>query len=162
MDLNQQIQVLIDNAPQDGQTPRIIGAIAPALKLLAGQLQHSQYYILQSLDQNWLVTTLSNRAKPALEKQAIYAYGTLKDASTAGSGYLDPQLMAVPVPVTHILFQMMALQTVDSIVFFEHPGEMNKGTEVKREDFQKLIQAHLQQFLSAPVPRSGKIPPDIA
>ena len=46
--LDQQIQSLIDDAPNDGVTPGLIKAIAPALKQLALNLRHEQYYILQS------------------------------------------------------------------------------------------------------------------
>src|SRR5919202_479487 len=113
MDLDQQIQVLIDNAPQDGVTPKVVEAIAPVLKLLAGSLQHSHYYILQTLDQGWVLTTLSNRAQPQFEKNVVYAFPTLKDAK-AFQSVPDPQVIALPIPVTHIVFQMFAMDTVDS------------------------------------------------
>jgi len=41
--LDKEIQLLIDNAPEDGVTPHVV-AIAPVLKLLAGQLRHSSLY----------------------------------------------------------------------------------------------------------------------
>jgi hypothetical protein len=74
MDLEQQIQVLIDNAPQDGTTPKAIEAIAPVLTLLANQLRHADYYILQTLDQDWVLTTLSNRAQPELRKMSFMLF----------------------------------------------------------------------------------------
>ncbi|MBD2043571.1 hypothetical protein [Microcoleus sp. FACHB-672] len=162
MDLDQQLQALVDNAPQDGTTPQIVAAIAPALKWLAAQLRHSQYYILQTLDHDWVLTTLSNRAQPNVEKRAIYAFPTLKDAASGAFAPQDPQVMALPVPVTHILFQMVALNTVDSTVFFETPGTLDAATEVRREDVQNLIQSLLQQHLSPPTPNFNQIPPDIA
>ena len=160
MDLDEQIQVLIDNAPQDGITPRLVAAIAPGLKLLAGSLRHSQYYILQSLEQDWVLTTLSNRANPDVEKRVIYAFPTLKDVAGVSAAELDPQVIAVPIPVTHILFQMLALETVDSIVFFERPG-VTTGVEIRREDLQNLIH-HLKQNPSAPSAPASQLPPDIA
>jgi len=157
MDLDKQIQVLIKNAPQDGVTPRVVAAIAPTLKLLAQKFRHSQYYILQNLDQDWVLTTLSNRANPDVEKRVIYAFPTLKDVSAVSAAELDPQVIAVPIPITHVLFQLIALETVDSIVFFETPGDLNTGVEVRREDLQHLIQAQLKQN-----PFPNQIPHDIA
>ncbi|WP_250122510.1 hypothetical protein [Chroococcidiopsis sp. CCMEE 29] len=157
MNLDEQIQVLIDNAPQDGVMPRVVAAIAPALQLLAKKFRHFQYYILQNLDQDWVLTTLSNRANPDVEKRVIYAFPTLKDVSAVSAAKLDPQVIAVPIPITHILFQLAALETVDSIVFFETPGDLNTGVEVRREDLQHVIQVQLKQN-----PFPNQIPHDIA
>ncbi|MGA9377809.1 MAG: hypothetical protein WBV73_03315, partial [Phormidium sp.] len=103
MDLDQQIQVLIDSAPTDGRIPQAMQAIAPALKLVASQLEHSQYYVLQTLDEAWVLTTFSNPEQPQETKQILYAFPTLQDVTTLE----DPEVMAIPVPVTHILFQMV-------------------------------------------------------
>lgn len=143
MDLDQQIQVLIQDAPQD-ETADLVATIAPALKLLAGQLHHLQYYILQTLEQNWLLTTLSNSAQPGLEKHVIYAFPSSRDA-TRSPAAKDMQVIAVAIPVTHILFQMMAMDTVDSLVFFETVANLEKGTEILRQDLQTLVQEHLRQ-----------------
>jgi len=156
MNLDQQIQVLIDNAPQDGVTPQIVAAIAPGLKLLAGKLGHSQYYILQNLDQEWVLTTLSNSADPRVEKRVIYAFPNLQAVPASAATGLD-QVIAVPMPVTHILFQMVALETLDSTVFFDTPGNLSTGTEVRREDIQNLIQVQLKQITPP-----SRLPPDIA
>lgn len=161
MDLAQQIQVLIDHAPRDGTTPQMIEAISPVLTLLARQLKHLEYHILQSLDQGWMVTTLSHRTQPEVEKNVIYAFPTLKDAADFQSSW-DPQIIAVPVPVTHILFQMLAIDTVNSTVFFDTPGNLTAGTEVRREDLQRLIQSQFQQTRSAPRSYPSNLPPDIA
>ncbi|MBD2461112.1 hypothetical protein H6G89_08660 [Oscillatoria sp. FACHB-1407] len=156
MDIQQQIKTLIDNAPQDGTTPAAIEAIAPALKLIAEQLKHPEYYILQTLEQNWVMTTLSHRTQPDVSKNVIYAFPTLKDA-TAAPYAKDPQVISIPVPVIHILFQMVAMQTVDSIVFFENSGNTSAGTEVTRQDLQNLIQVHLQKMQG-----TQSVPPNIA
>lgn len=156
MDLNQQIQDLIDNAPQDGTTPDAVKAIAPALQFVAQQLKHPQYYILQTLDGRWVMTALNHRTQANTQKNVIYAFSDLKDA--AASLYAkDPQVMAMPIPVTHALFQMVAMNTLDSIIFFEAPGNANVGTEVTRENLQSLIQLHLQQAQAG-----ASLPPDIA
>lgn len=161
MDLDQQIQALIDNAPQDGTTPQVVEAIAPALLLLAQQLRHLHYYILQSLDGNWVITTLSNRTRPTLEKQVIYAFPTSKDASRAASPSATPPVVT-PVPVIHILFQMVAMEILDSIVFFETPGNVEVGSEVKRSDVQNLVRVQLERYQSSLRAKSRNIPPDIA
>lgn len=162
MNLDQQIQLLIKNAPPDGVTPKVMEeAIAPILKLFASQLQHLEYHVLQTFDQGWVLTTLSNRAQPEVEKKVIYAFPTLKDAADF-QGASDPQILALPVPVTHILFQMFALDQVNSTVFFEIPGNLTNGTEVHRADLQNLVQMQLQQFRSSLQDNSDNLPPDIA
>jgi hypothetical protein len=154
MDLDQQIQALIEKAPRDGSTPQILQAIAPALVLIAQQLQHLEYSILQAVDQSWAIVVLSNLKEPGREKKVIYAWTSLKDASQAAAAAGD-RLRPVLLPVTHILFQMIALEGLDSIVFFESPGNQEVGTEIPREQVQNLISVYLQQYRSAP-------PPDIA
>ncbi|GAA6622269.1 hypothetical protein NUACC26_080910 [Scytonema sp. NUACC26] len=157
MDLQAQIQLLIDNAPKDGVTPQLVTAIAPVLIAIAQKLRRSQYYILQNLDGSWVLTTLSNRANPQLEKRVIYAFPTLQDVPRKSNAGLDPQLVATPVPVTHILFQLVAMEPVDSIVFFETSGINSDGVEIRRADLENLIQQKLQQNR-----KNMQIPPDIA
>ncbi|MFB2770222.1 hypothetical protein ACE1AT_13180 [Pelatocladus sp. BLCC-F211] len=159
MDLKAQIQSLIDNAPQDGITPKLVAAIAPALSAIAQKLRHPQYHILQNLDQQWVLTTLSNRGNPQEEKQVIYAFPTLQDIPTSYSAGLDPQVIAAPIPVTHILFQLLALEPVDSIVFFDTAESNINGIEVRRSDLQHLVQQQLQK--NRP-PFKGEVPTDIA
>lgn len=157
MDLDQQIQELLDQAPDDGVTPGAVQAIAPALKLVAGQLKHPQYHILQTLDGRWVMVTMNNQTQANTSKNVVYAFSTLKDAMTSPATK-DPQVIAVPIPVTHILFQMVAMTSIDGIVFFEIPGNPQKGSEVTRESIQQLIQAHLRPL--QPPPASP--PSDIA
>lgn len=162
MNLDRQIQALIDNAPQDGHTTQAIQAIGPALTLLAQQLRHSQYYILQTLERDWVLTTLSNRANPGDQKQVIYAFSTLQDVTADPNSLKDPQVLALPIPVTHILFQMLAMNGVYSTVFFDTPGNLSSGTELRREDLQNLIGAQLQQNYKPPRNTKSRLPPDIA
>lgn len=162
MNLNQQIQVLIDKAPQDGTTPKMVSAIAPVLKQVAQQLRHSQYYILQTLNSDWVLTVLSNRGNPLLEKRVIYAFPTQEDALAAPLSMPQAQDFALPIPVTHILFQLMAMETISSIVFFEQAGNRSAATEVRREDLQSLIQLHVQQDRSQQRRKRSTLPDDIA
>lgn len=152
MDIDQQVKALIENAPQDGSTPTAIEAIAPALKTIAAKLKHSQYYVLQNLDQQWVMTTLNHRSDVSLSKNVIYAFPTLKDVAQGPFSLNDPQLLALPVPVINILFQMMAMKPVDSVVFFESSGDAKNGIEVNRKDLQGLVQVYLQKGQTVGVP----------
>lgn len=152
LEIDQQIQTLIHNAPQDGSTPALVEAIAPVLKRLAGQLRHSQYYIAQTLDNDWAITVLENREQPAVGKTVIYAFSTLKDVAAGPYPMQDPQMIALPVPVTHILFQMLAMDAINSTIFFDNPGDVTVGTEIQRQDLNDLIQAVLQPPAHPPIP----------
>ncbi|MBD2312153.1 hypothetical protein H6G20_10815 [Desertifilum sp. FACHB-1129] len=160
MDLDRQIQQLIAEAPQDGTTPQAIAAIAPLFKELAQKLQHSEYYVLQTLDGRWVMTTLSNTRETNRQKTVIYGFPTLKDAADHPYSRQDPQVMATPVGTIKILFQLLAMEGVDSLVFFQTSGQAATGTEVKRSEVQTLIQTHLQQMY--PTPRRSSIPPNLA
>ena len=157
MDIDQQIETLIKEAPNDGITGQAVKAIAPALKAVATQLKRPQYYILQTLDQGWVMTTLSQQNQPKVQKNVVHAFPTLQDAAAGPYSVQDPQVMALPVPVTHILFQMLALKTIDSVIFFDSPGNLKQGLEVRRADIQALLQAQLKQTQGA-----AQTPPDIA
>jgi len=49
------------------------------------------------------------------------------------------------------------MQPIDSLIFFETPGKIGQGVEIRRQDMQALIQAQLQQ-----PPQDSAIPPDMA
>lgn len=157
MDLDQQIQDLIDNTPDEGELPAAMVAIAPALKQIASQVKHLQYYILQTLDGQWAMSTLSQNTQPQTTRNVIHAYPTLKDTASGPYPVKDPQIIALPIPITHILFQMLAMPMIDSVIFFEIPGNLNTGTEVRRQDIYNLMQVYLQQM-----PAQAPLPPDIA
>jgi len=156
MDLEQQIQDLVNGAPQDGQTPEAVQSISPVLKQIAKQLKHTQYYIWQTLEQNWVVTTWNNQDDPQLGKRSIYGFSRLEDALTAATaGPVGLQLVAMPVMVVELLFQTIALSSVDSLVFYDHPGNLALGTEIGCQEVRKLIRMQLQNM-------KEQIPPDIA
>jgi hypothetical protein len=157
MNLDQQLQLLLDQAPPDGQIKWAVGAIAPILKQLASNLKHLEYYIAQNMNQQWAVTTLQSTSDSTTEKRVIYAFSKVDDLANAPFLSQNPELVALPVPVTHILFQMSALKIVDSTVFFENPGDYSTGVEISCRDVQNLI----RQELSKSQP-SRNIPPDIA
>ncbi|HEY9639339.1 MAG TPA: hypothetical protein V6C57_02585 [Coleofasciculaceae cyanobacterium] len=157
MNVDQQIQVLIDQAPQYGVTGGEVEAIAPVLKALAQQLRHPQYYIPQTAEQGWLMTTLTHRTQPELSKNVVYAFSDLKSVSTSSHVPQDPGIMALPLPTTHILFQMLAIKPLDSIVFFETSSNLQSGTEISRKNLQDSIQQLVEMQRSA-----AKFPSDIA
>lgn len=157
MSLDKQIRDLIDNAPQDGTTPALIEAIAPVLKTFAARLRHTQYYVEQSLEKGWVINILEHSSEPGVQKKIIYAFPTLQDLSLNSASHRDPQMIALPVPITHILFQMAAVEDLHSVVFFETPGNAEIGTEVQRSELQAAIQTYLHNQPIVPT-----LPPDIA
>ena len=157
MELDAQVDLLVRNAQDNGLSPVAITTIAPVLLAVAGQLRHGQYYVLQTLEQGWVMTTLTHRNQPDSQKNVVYAYPSLKDATESQATNLDPQVMALPVPVVHILFQLLAMKPVDSLIFCETPGQNGQRLEVRRQDLEFLIQSRLQE----PGP-GAVIPPDLA
>lgn len=160
MDLDQQIQALIKGAPQDGDTPQLIESIAPVLKLLAQRLRHLQYYVMQTLDNDWVMFTLGHRTQSEIEKNVIYAFPTLKDVSAGPFSRSDANLIALPVPVVDILFQMLAMSNIYSTIFFETPGNVTVGTEVQRAELEQSIHQFWQSSVDAAT--QSNIPSDIA
>ena len=104
MNLEEQLKILIDDAPQYGVPAVVVEkAIAPILELFAKKLTNSEYYVLQNLESDWVLTTITN-PQLSQEKQVIYAFKTVRDAATF-QGTADPSLIAVPIPITHLLFE---------------------------------------------------------
>lgn len=157
MELDAQVDLLVRNAQDNGLSPVAITTIAPVLLAVAGQLRHGQYYVLQTLEQGWVMTTLTHRNQPDSQKNVVYAYPSLKDATESQANNLDPQVMALPVPVVHILFQLLAMKPVDSLIFCETPGQNGQRLEVRRQDLEFLVQSRLQE----PSP-GAVIRPDLA
>ena len=91
MDIEKQIQTLIDEAP-DQTTGQAISLVAPLLKEIAGQLPRQLYYVVQSLGQGWVMTTLRGRQDPKTTKTVVYAYPSLEAAAASAAD--NPQMMA--------------------------------------------------------------------
>lgn len=144
MNLDPQIQELIDNAPQDGTTPALMQAIAPVIRSMAEKLKHPAYYVPRTVDGNWLMVTLQNRHTPSVEKHIIAAYPTLNDAKIGSQIMSNPTIEPLPIPVTHILFHLLAMKTVDSVIFFETPDNLQDGIEIFRNTLQENIKRHVQ------------------
>lgn len=150
MELEKQLQILVDDASKYGISPLVIEkAIAPVLNLFAQQLKHSEYYILQNLDEQWVMFTISDRSTVKPDRPVIYAFPTLKDAGNF-QGSNDANILATDIPVTHILFQLISLEPVESIIFLEQPGNLNAGTQIERDKLKNLIQAQIQNLSNTP------------
>lgn len=112
MTLEQQLQTLIAQAPADGRTPHAIQAIVPILRQYAEDLGELNYYIRQSPQGNWEVITLQHHRHPQQQKTVIYAYARQSQALEQGMA----GLVAVKMPVVSLLFQLVALEPVDSLL----------------------------------------------
>ena len=152
MELEQQLKLLIADAASHGVPVAVMVAIAPALKMLATQLQHNEYYILQNIESDLVLTTISN-AKLKQQKKVIYAFVTVRDAMTF-QGKSNADLIAVPIPVTQLLFRLFSLHQVDSIIFMNNFSDLNNGIEVRRDRLRDLIQQQIEKL--------KQTPPDIA
>lgn len=145
MDLDQQLQILIDNAPNYGVPTLVIGkAIAPILKSFAQQLQCLEYYILQNQKQDWIMFNISNPQQNC-SKTVIYAFTSYEDAIRFNKKPED-KIVATPLPTTHILFRLFSVKKIDSIIFFNDINNPNQGIELGREELHRLIQQQLEQL----------------
>ena len=73
MNLNEQVQILCQEAPNHGVPLRVMEkAIAPVLIELAQSLQQSSYFVWQTRDRAWQTTTLSRRNYPTQRKTVVH------------------------------------------------------------------------------------------
>ena len=153
MELDRQLKLLIEDAADYGIPPIAIEkAIAPVLKMFASRLQHLEYYVLQNLEGDWVLTTITN---PQLKqtKNVIYAFVSVPDAAKF-AGKSNPDLIAMSIPITQLLLRLFSLQQVDSIIFLENSQNLNQGTEIARKRLSDSIQQQIVQL--------NNIPPNIA
>lgn len=163
LELNQQVQSLIDNTPPNSDLAQVLPTIAPSFLSIASQLQHLQYYIVQTLDESWVTLTLENQNDPNQQKTVVYAFPNLEDATASATGLRDPQLMALPLPAIDILFRMLAMSNkVDSVIFLEVPGSRSGGAEVRQVDLQRAVQLRLQSAADPLNPGPSTLISDIA
>ncbi|APB34055.1 hypothetical protein GlitD10_1730 [Gloeomargarita lithophora Alchichica-D10] len=149
MELEQQLQKLIDDAPKGDNTAQLVQVIGPLLLNLARNFHHKQYYIVQTLDQRWQTSTWTPTSPDDAERTLLYAYSTLQDAIESIPMPKDPWLMALPVPVVQIIFQLLGMEPVESVIFWEEPGP-KLGAELKRSELQQFVQNHLLQLAGPP------------
>jgi len=155
MNIDQQLQELIDGAPPEADLKEAIKTVSPVIRTIAKQLQHQEYYILQSVSKQWLQATVAHKDTPTQPKRVIYAYPSLAAAAGDKLAKSNPGLMALPVPVARLLFQLPSINPVDSLIFLETDSR-DQAIEVRRTDLKILFQSQLTQNMPP------QIPPDIA
>lgn len=155
MDIDQQLQALIEGAPPEADLKKAIKVVSPVIRNVAKQLKHAEYYILQSVARQWLQATIAHKNAPNKPKRVIYAYPSLAAAAGDKLAKSNPGLMALPVPVAQLLFQLPSIEPVDSLIFLETDAR-DQAIEVRRNDLKILFQSQLTQNMKA------QIPPDIA
>jgi hypothetical protein len=141
MDIQAQVQTLIDETPDDQTLQAGIKVVAVVLGQIAQGLGHTQYYVLQNLQQQWQVTTLQNRTNSDLQKTVLYAYGHLADATRMGR---TADLIAIPIPIVQLLFQFFSFDQVESILFMDEANTLDQVRELQRQDLQSLVHNALQ------------------
>lgn len=162
MNIDKQLEILINEAPEYGVPEEIMKkAVVPVLKFFASQHEHTDYFVLHTRDRHWIVTTLSSRKQPQITKRVIYGFATRKDA-TSFQGIVNPNIHIVPLPITHLLFQMFAVAQVDSIILMDTPNNTMEGTEIERANLENMIQQQLRRAKPDLYSKSGKIPPNLA
>lgn len=156
MDIEAQIDNIVQEAPQYGVPKEVMEkGIKPILKQLTADLNHQEYFICQNAQENWIITTLNHREQPDLEKKVIYAFASQADALEMQKLF-DEVVIPVSIPVAQLIFQLFALKSVDSIVFMDLPGNLNKGKEITQNNLFELWQIQLQKF------KNTQIPPNLA
>lgn len=150
MTLEQQLQLIIDEGEENDVPPVVLErAIAPVLKLFAEQLQQLEYFILQNLAEELVLTTIANpQSRSGKVKRVIYAFVSVGDAAKFRDKNSD--LVAMPVPLVQLLFRLIALERVDSLIFLEDSTNLNLGVEIERDRLSQLIQERIIQLKQTP------------
>jgi hypothetical protein len=162
MNLEEQLKKLMEEAPKYGVSSKVMEeAVIPVLKMFAEPLKHQEYYVLQSLEADWVLTTIQNRRQPKIQKKVIYAFPTLKDAETF-QGSKDGKMPAKSMSPIDILFQIFAIHQVDSIIFLETPDNFNTSTEIERTKLQNVIHRQIQQLNRLTDSFGSRVPPNFA
>jgi hypothetical protein len=153
MTLDLQVSALIDGAP-DAASRKSVKTIAPVLIQLAKSLPQATYYICQSPEGEWVVTTLQNQQQPKLEISVIYAFTRVEDVSQFQGGALANSL-AIEVPIIQLLFYLFAFPEIDRIIFLDDSQNLDRGREISS---QQLEDAIVKQLDAKP---GSALPPDV-
>lgn len=156
MTLDQQIQALIDGAP-DIESRTSIQAIAPSLHRFATTLPQSEYYVCQSPQGDWVLTTLQHRQQH-LQIRVIYAFSQIQDIGKVDRGLLQLG-SAVKMPIVQLLFELLATPEIDRIVFLNNSHQLDRGQEITRQELEQAIVQELQPAI--PQQQNPNLPPDI-
>lgn len=139
MNLDQQIEALIKDAPNDPEMRQITETFAPVLRQIAGKFRYPEYYVLQSPDRGWVNFTLNHRTQSHVEKTIIYAFPSLNDVSNVIPAADLSELSTVPIGIVDLLFQFYALNLGESLVLFDTVGNTEQAIEVPRSEFDVLL-----------------------
>jgi hypothetical protein len=153
MNLEQQVQALIDGAPDDASR-KSVAEIAPRLQQMAETLPQTTYYICQSPQGEWVVTTLQHQQKPKLEISVIYAFISVEDVSEFNGGALANSL-AIEVTIIQLLFYLLAFSELDRIVFLNDSQNLDRGREISRDELEAEIAKQVQ------LDAGSGLPPDV-
>jgi hypothetical protein len=137
VELTQQVTNLITEAPADLQPA--IAAMAPVLESAAKTLGKLSYWLGCSEEGDWLVVTLPH-PQTKEEKKAIYCFSHEADLQQAN----QTAMATVEIPTIDLLFQLLALEGVDQLVFF-NSIEFTQGRTLERAGLQRAIEGHLRQ-----------------
>ena len=144
--LQQQLKSLIEKAPKHGVAPVVIEkAVAPVLLSVASQLAATEYYLLQNEEEDWVISILSLRSSPQVEKRAVFAFGSLEAAQQQAT-QIQSQSKAVKLPIIEVLWNFFSSPAVDSLIFRDLQQQNSRSIEVKRQELYNQIQQQLQKL----------------
>jgi hypothetical protein len=158
MNLAEQVQSLIDSAP-DLESQMSVAAIAPVLQQAAQKLPSLAYYVRQSQRGEWMLVTLQNRQQPKLEIRVVYAFTRVEDIAKFGDGKPSNDI-AVEIPAIHLLFEMLAMPTIDRVIFLNNSSNLNSGQEITRKSLEESISKTFQRQ-TPPAQHGSSLPPDV-
>jgi hypothetical protein len=141
--LDQQIQILLKDAPNDPEMRQITEIFIPVLRRLASKFRYTEYYVLQSSDQGWVSFDLSYRTQSHVEKTAIYAFSSADDVALSISTQDLQGLVVESIGIVDLLFQFFAFHLAQSLVVFEVPNDPKQAIELARRDIEHLVKLSL-------------------
>lgn len=144
MNLKSQLQELSKGLQETLSPVAIEKAIIPVMVACAKRVKRGHFFVWESPEQEWIVTTLSHRLDPSLEKRVIYAFTSTQDAKKH-EDFDDPRLGVVEVPIVLIFTKLLVLKDLDSIIFFPNRGNLKQGVELEKSQFLELIKNRLRQ-----------------
>ncbi len=152
MNLDRQSQSPIDGEP-DPESRSSVEAIVPILHQLATTLPQLEYYICQSPQGDWVLTTLRHRQQP-LEITVVYAFRQPADLQRFYG--TDRPAAIAKVPVVQLLFDLLAFPQIDRLIFLNNARNLDRGREISRQDLESAIITELQKS-----PPPMQLPPDV-
>ncbi len=144
--LDQQVDRLLRGAAAEGESPNLVGLIAPVLKAIAQKLARDRYFVLQDIDGCWATVVLSNLNAPDIEKTVVYAYATETAAQIARLklGTEGQDLRCVAYDVVEILFRFVGMKQTDSLIVFDQTNHQT-GMDIRRLDLEKLCMMQIER-----------------